>query len=65
MSEIIFYASIALVCMAMDGITSHSLKIKYKVVGSFLMAMSWPVTLPIVIFACAKRTKDFDSEVKK
>ena len=60
MSAIIFYASIALVCMAFDGVTSYSLKMKYKVVGSFLMSMFWPITLPVVIVACAKKTKDFD-----
>lgn len=64
MSYIVFYASIALLCMALDGITSYSIKIKYKIVGSFLMAMFWPVTLPVVIFACAKKTKHFDEDLK-
>jgi ABC-type transport system involved in cytochrome c biogenesis permease component len=55
----LLYVSVILVTTYVDALACVVCRHKYSLEGSLLSAIFWPVTLPIVIYAVVKETKEY------
>lgn len=53
------YLSIALLQMGTDAIITYNDKKRFNYVGSFLLALIWPVTNVLIIIGVSKVTKNY------
>jgi len=55
----LLYICMMLVTTYVDALACVACKHKYNLQGSLLSAVFWPVSLPIVIYAVIKETKEY------
>lgn len=56
---IVFYLTIAILDVAMDGMFCYVAKRKFKLWPSIAVALVWPVSMPICICSAFILTRDF------